>query len=78
MKFYNESEPIDSIVSSPDGKFLVVSSSKSNKVWFMSQQASRGFEIYGYAIANGHVLSCALTKYEGQIFALCVLNNGIA
>lgn len=37
MKFYNESEPIDSIVSSPDGKLVVVTSSKSNKVWFMSQ-----------------------------------------
>lgn len=39
FKFYDDEKdaiPITGINSSPDGKFVVVTSSKSNKVFFMS------------------------------------------
>lgn len=43
MKFYSENEPISDIVCSPDGNIVIISSAESNKVWFMSQQASQQF-----------------------------------
>lgn len=36
MRFFGENEPINSIICSPDGSLVVVASSKSNKLWFMS------------------------------------------
>ena len=36
LKFYDDELPITGICSSPDGKFVVFTSSKSNKVFFMS------------------------------------------
>jgi hypothetical protein len=36
MRFFSENEPINSIICSPDGSLVVVASSKSNKLWFMS------------------------------------------
>ena len=44
----------------------------------MSQKASQNFEIIGFTYTNGHVLSCALTSYDNGVYALCVLNNGLA
>jgi WD40 repeat protein len=77
FKFYDDELPITGINSSPDGKFLVVTSSKSNKVFFMSQKANENFNVLGHAFVNGHVISCALTLYENQIYALCLLSNNV-
>lgn len=79
LKLFNEGEkePVTSIASSSDGIVLVVASNKSNKVWFMSQKASSAFEIFGFANANGYVVSVSFATFEGTMYVLCVLNNGI-
>jgi hypothetical protein len=55
FKFYDDELPITGINSSPDGKFLVKTSSKSKKVFFMSQKANENFNMLGNAFVNGHV-----------------------
>lgn len=78
IKFYNDGEQITGINCSADGSVIVVTSNESNRVWFLTQKSKEGFEVLGYSIANGHVISCALTIQNKETYALCVLNNGIA
>ena len=57
LKFYEDEKPISQILSSEDGKIVMISSVESEDFYIMSQQASNQFDIYGQLRADGHILS---------------------
>jgi WD40 repeat protein len=61
LKFYDDMLPVTGIKSCLNGSVVIISSSESNIVYFMSQKSSEDFTIYGYAKVHGHVLSASFT-----------------
>jgi len=47
LKFYEDEKPISQILSSEDGKLVLISSRESDTFFVMSQEASNAYEIYG-------------------------------
>ena len=47
LKFYEDNKPISQILSSEDGKLVLISSTESDDFFIMSQEASKLFDIYG-------------------------------
>lgn len=47
LKFYEDEKPISQILSSEDGKLVLISSKESDTFFVMSQEATDGFDIYG-------------------------------
>lgn len=47
MKFYEDEKPVSQILSSEDGKVVLVSSQESDTFFVMSQEAENAYDIYG-------------------------------
>ena len=77
LKFYEDEKPISQILSSEDGKLVLVSSKQSDTFFIMSQEASNGFDIYGHIKGNGYILSLGYYEHEHKPVALAVLSNNL-
>lgn len=77
LKFYEDEKPISQILSSEDGKLVLISSEQSDTFFVMSQQASDSFDIYGQIKGNGYIHSVGFYQKDGKPVALAVLSNNL-
>ena len=77
LKFYEDEKPISQILSSEDGKLVLISSKESDTFFVMSQEASDGFDILGMIKGNGYILSLGFYEHEHKPVALGVLSNNL-
>ena len=77
LKFYEDEHPVSQILSSEDGKLVLVSSDESDTFFVMSQEASNGFDIYGQIKGNGYIKSLGFYEKDGNPVALAVLSNNM-
>lgn len=55
LRFFEEASPINQIVSSQDGKYIIVSSIRSRNVFILSQKPEDKFKVIGYITFDGYV-----------------------
>lgn len=78
LRFYENNKEVSQIVSSEDGKLVLISSKDSDTFFVMSQEASNNFEIYGHIKANGLIQHIGhYKKKDGQACALAILSNSL-
>ena len=77
LKFYEDEKPVSQILSSDDGKLVLISSVRSETFYVMSQESSNNFDIYGKISGNGYILSMGYHKKDGKDVALAVLSNNL-
>lgn len=56
---------------------MLVSSTKSDTFFVMSQEASKGYDILGQIKGNGYIMSLGFYKHENKPVALAVLSNNL-
>lgn len=77
LRFY-DNEEVSQIVSSEDGKLVLIASKESETFFVMSQEASNGYEIYGHIKANGLIKNIGHHKMkDGTASALAILSNSL-
>eukprot|EP00347_Sterkiella_histriomuscorum_P023011 403336298 len=77
FKFFDNTISINSVKSSPCGKFVIISSQESENVFVISQQAEHEFEVYGHVNLEGYVTNTCFTVHEGQSKVLAILSNAL-
>ena len=77
MRFYDALIPLNHIVTSLDGKIVMVSSRESNRIFVLSQKAEENYTIYGFVEMDGYILSVAFGFRDGLVYACTVLSNNL-
>ena len=77
LKFFEDEKPVSQILSSEDGKMVLISSKRSDTFFVMSQDPSNGYDIMGQIKGNGYILSLGFYQHENRPVALAVLSNNL-
>ena len=77
MRFFEDAVPIDLIQASGDGKYLLVTSSRSSSLFILSQEAGQKFVVLGYITFEGTIKSASFAKVDGEVRVVAVLHNNL-
>jgi hypothetical protein len=77
MRFYEALIPLNHIVTSLDGKIVMVSSRESNVIFVLSQQEAENYTIYGFIQMDGYILSLAFGFKDNLVHACAILSNNL-